>query len=60
MPEDVLSIDTEYSTTMDAPTIRPKFLKNGHELGLVAVGFSGGQVRAKNTALSPREKEPCD
>lgn len=36
--------DTSYSITMDAPTIRPKFLKNGHELGLVAVGFSGGQV----------------
>ncbi|KAF2487068.1 arginase [Neohortaea acidophila] len=30
---------------MDAPTIRPKFLKNGHELGLVAVGFSGGQCK---------------
>ena len=29
---------------MDAPTIQPKFLPNGNELGLVAVGFSGGQV----------------
>lgn len=25
-------------------TIQPKFLSNGHELGVVAVGFSGGQV----------------
>lgn len=30
---------------MDAPTIQPKFLKNGTDLGIVAVGFSGGQVR---------------
>ena len=29
---------------MDAPTIQPKFLKNGSDLGIVAVGFSGGQV----------------
>jgi arginase len=29
---------------MDAPTIQPKFLKKGNELGIVAVGFSGGQV----------------
>jgi hypothetical protein len=32
------------SLTMDAPTIQPKFLKNGSDLGIVAVGFSGGQV----------------
>ena len=30
---------------MDAPTLQPKFLKNGSDLGIVAVGFSGGQVR---------------
>ena len=29
---------------MDAPTLQPKFLKNGTDLGIVAVGFSGGQV----------------
>jgi len=29
---------------MDAPTIQPKFLANASDLGLVAVGFSGGQV----------------
>lgn len=29
---------------MDAPTIQPKFLPKRNELGLVAVGFSGGQV----------------
>jgi hypothetical protein len=32
------------SLKMDAPTIQPKFLKNGSDLGIVAVGFSGGQV----------------
>lgn len=26
------------------PTIQPKFLYNGNDLGVVAVGFSGGQV----------------
>lgn len=31
---------------MDAPTIQPKFLKNGTDLGIVAVGFSGGQCKA--------------
>ncbi|KAK3671781.1 Arginase, catabolizes arginine to ornithine and urea [Recurvomyces mirabilis] len=30
---------------MDAPTIQPNFLKAGNELGLVAVGFSGGQCK---------------
>ncbi|EME42513.1 hypothetical protein DOTSEDRAFT_73379 [Dothistroma septosporum NZE10] len=30
---------------MDAPTIHNKFLSRGNELGLVAVGFSGGQCR---------------
>jgi hypothetical protein len=28
-----------------APQIQPKFLPNRHDLGVVAVGFSGGQVR---------------
>lgn len=32
---------------MDAPTIQPKFLPKHNELGLVAVGFSGGQVSAQ-------------
>lgn len=27
------------------PIILPKFLSRGNELGVVAVGFSGGQVR---------------
>lgn len=31
---------------MDAPTLQPKFLKNGSDLGIVAVGFSGGQCKA--------------
>lgn len=31
-------------TNMDSPTIQPKFLPKPDELGLVAVGFSGGQV----------------
>ncbi|GAB7360858.1 hypothetical protein MBLNU230_g0844t1 [Neophaeotheca triangularis] len=30
---------------MDASTIKPKFLSNSDELGLVAVGFSGGQCK---------------
>jgi len=30
---------------MDASTIQPKFLKNADDLGLVAVGFSGGQCK---------------
>ncbi|KAK5687611.1 Arginase, catabolizes arginine to ornithine and urea [Elasticomyces elasticus] len=30
---------------MDAPTIQTKFLKSNNELGLVAVGFSGGQCK---------------
>lgn len=34
---------------MDAPTIQPKFLKNGTDLGIVAVGFSGGQVRGDSS-----------
>ena len=29
-----------------APQIQPKFLPNRHDLGVVAVGFSGGQVRS--------------
>lgn len=34
---------------MDAPTLQPKFLKNGTDLGIVAVGFSGGQVGDDST-----------
>ncbi|CAK4034746.1 Arginase [Lecanosticta acicola] len=30
---------------MDAPTIQPRFLSKPEELGLVAVGFSGGQCK---------------
>jgi len=29
-----------------APQIQPKFLPSRHDLGVVAVGFSGGQVRS--------------
>lgn len=29
-----------------APTLQPKFLPNRHDLGVVAVGFSGGQTKA--------------
>lgn len=36
--------DSKHIINMDAPTIRPKFLPKPDELGLVAVGFSGGQV----------------
>jgi arginase len=36
---------------MDAPTIQPKFLKNGSDLGIVAVGFSGGQVNMSESHM---------
>jgi hypothetical protein len=41
-----LTFDSSSSSSeiMDAPTIQPKFLAKGNELGLVAVGFSGGQA----------------
>ena len=32
------------SKMTSAPTLQPKFLPNKHDLGIVAVGFSGGQV----------------
>ncbi|TKA73917.1 hypothetical protein B0A55_05049 [Friedmanniomyces simplex] len=37
--------NSDHTTKMDAPTIQPKFLKNRNDLGLVAVGFSGGQCK---------------
>ena len=40
-----LTFDSSSSSDiMDAPTIQPKFLAKKNELGIVAVGFSGGQV----------------
>ena len=40
-----LTFDSSSSSElMDAPTIQPKFLAKKNELGIVAVGFSGGQV----------------
>ncbi len=43
---DIVSDASRSATaSMDAPTIQPKFLPKRDELGLVAVGFSGGQVR---------------
>lgn len=40
-----LTFDSSSSSEiMDAPTLQPKFLAKGNELGIVAVGFSGGQV----------------
>ena len=41
---------------MDAPTIQPKFLSKPNELGLVAVGFSGGQVSKKKF---PESRNMC-
>jgi hypothetical protein len=32
-------------TMSAAPTIQPNFLPSRHDVGVVAVGFSGGQVR---------------
>ena len=39
------TFDARSSKIMDASTIESKFLPKSNELGLVAVGFSGGQVR---------------
>lgn len=43
-------VRTEHKRTdiMDAPTLQPKFLANGTDMGLVAVGFSGGQVSTRH------------
>ena len=46
------------SKMTSAPTLQPKFLPNKHDLGIVAVGFSGGQVRpthAPPPILSPNK-----
>jgi hypothetical protein len=44
-----MHVKLSYTTMTSAPQIQPKFLPNRHDLGVVAVGFSGGQV---STALS--------
>lgn len=45
---DVKGTNRCYSVAvMQASTIRSKFLESNDDLGLVAVGFSGGQVRTK-------------
>jgi hypothetical protein len=41
-------------TMSAAPTIQPNFLPSRHDVGVVAVGFSGGQVRFQVTILTPR------
>ena len=38
------------SEIMDAPTLQPKFLAKGNGIGIVAVGFSGGQVSTSHVA----------
>ncbi len=43
-----LKFDSSSSSDMDAPTIQSKFLAKNNELGIVAVGFSGGQVSICN------------
>jgi hypothetical protein len=35
-----------------APSIQPKFLPNRHDVGVVAVGFSGGQVSFSTTTAA--------
>jgi hypothetical protein len=37
-------VESKITTMTSAPQIEPKFLANKHDLGVVAVGFSGGQV----------------
>jgi arginase len=39
--------------------IQPKFLTKGNELGVVAVGFSGGQVRACQNSLNSLTPSQC-
>ena len=39
-------------------TISPKFLSAGNELGVVAVGFSGGQVSAPLSSLCSNSVGP--
>ena len=39
-------------------TISPKFLSAGNELGVVAVGFSGGQVNALSLKSIPYKHAP--
>ena len=35
----------KHTVMTSAPTLQPKFLPARNQLGLVSVGFSGGQVR---------------
>jgi hypothetical protein len=63
MAERANRLQCDSTTKMDAPTIQPKFLKNRNDLGLVAVGFSGGQVSAgvlqwQDTAEYTDHQEP--
>lgn len=40
-----------------APTSQPKFLPARNELGVVAVGFSGGQVSSPTSAAARYEPD---
>ena len=45
------------ATVMTSPsTIAPKFLSTGNELGVVAVGFSGGQVSTYEFITTPYKR----
>ena len=46
-------------TMSAAPTIQPNFLPNRHDVGVVAVGFSGGQVRL-NVMISTMRDSSAD
>lgn len=47
LPTAIVNMDnmTDPTTMTSAPSVQPKFLPTRNELGVVAVGFSGGQVR---------------
>lgn len=45
---------------MDAPTLQPKFLPSRNELGLVAVGFCGGQVSESRIRLAIGNSDMID
>ena len=39
-----MSTNGYHNGTMNTSMVKPKFLHNQEDLGIVAVGFSGGQV----------------
>ena len=54
-----ISVQASFRTIMTSPsTISPKFLSASNELGVVAVGFSGGQVIPLDLDAPALQKSP--